>query len=91
MIQISTDQVYSGKGPHIEKNVNIINQYSLTRNLNVKKNFQILMQFNLRTNFFGNSINTDKLSFSDKIIKAKAKNKSNIEVLMMCFSHQFHF
>ena len=78
MIQISTDQVYSGKGPHIEKNVNIINQYSLTKFECEKK----LSNFNaicLRTNFFGNSINTDKLSFSDKIIKA-SKNKSNIEV-----------
>ncbi len=78
MIQISTDQVYSGKGPHIEKNVNIINQYSLTKFECEKK----LSNFNaicLRTNFFGNSINTDKLSFSDKIIKA-SKNKSNIDV-----------
>ncbi len=78
MIQISTDQVYSGKGPHAEKNVNIINQYSLTKFECEKK----LSNFNaicLRTNFFGNSINTDKLSFSDKIIKA-SKNKSNIDV-----------
>ena len=78
MIQISTDQVYSGKGPHAEKNVNIINQYSLTKFECEKK----LSNFNaicLRTNFFGNSINTEKLSFSDKIIKA-CKNKSNIDV-----------
>lgn len=78
MIQISTDQVYNGEGPHTEKNVNVINQYSLTKFECEKK----LSNFNaicLRTNFFGNSINTDKLSFSDKIINS-SKNKSYIDI-----------
>ena len=44
----------------------------------MKRNFQILMQL-FKNKFFGNSINTEKLSFSDKIIKA-CKNKSNIDV-----------
>jgi len=78
MIHISTDQVYNGAGPHIEENAHPINQYSITKHESEKK----LSNFNsicLRTNFFGNSKNINKLSFSDRIIKScKHKLKINI-------------
>ena len=66
IIQISTDQIYEGNGPHKENSSNPMNEYS-------KSKFEVenvLKKYNsicLRTNFFGKSENTNKLSFSDKI------------------------
>ena len=33
LIHFSTDQVYSGKGPHKENKINLINQYAKTKKL----------------------------------------------------------
>jgi dTDP-4-dehydrorhamnose reductase len=59
LLQISTDQIYSGKGPHKEKKVNPVNNYALTKYLGeieaIKSNATIL-----RTNFVGKSLNLDK-------------------------------
>jgi len=66
IIQISTDQVYDGTGPHEEQDANPINQYSITKH-EIDK---ILLNYNsisLRTNFFGKSQHKKKFSFSDKI------------------------
>ena len=74
IIQISTDQVYEGRGPHEEQTVNPINYYSQTK-LEIDK---ILLNYNsisLRTNFFGKSYNDKKLSFSDKIFDSCLKNQ----------------
>jgi len=74
IIQISTDQVYEGRGPHEEQNANPINYYSQTK-LEIDK---ILLNYNsisLRTNFFGKSSNDRKLSFSDKIYDSCLNNK----------------
>ena len=74
IIQISTDQVYDGRGPHEEQTVNPINYYSQTK-LEIDK---ILLNYNsisLRTNFFGKSYNDKKLSFSDKIFDSCLKNQ----------------
>ena len=63
IIQISTDQVYDGRGPHDELTANPINYYSQTK-LEIDK---ILLNYNsisLRTNFFGKSYNYKKPSFS---------------------------
>lgn len=73
IIQISTDQVYKGSGPHEEKITNPINYYSQTK-LETDK---ILLNYNsisLRTNFFGKSYNDRKLSFSDKIYDSCLNN-----------------
>jgi len=59
LLHISTDQIYSGKGPHKEKKVNPVNNYALTKYLGeieaIKSNATIL-----RTNFVGKSLNLDK-------------------------------
>lgn len=78
IIQISTDQVYNGTGPHDEQSVDPINQYSITK-LETEK---ILLNYNsisLRTNFFGRSYHKKKFSFSDKIYNA-CLNKINLNV-----------
>ena len=72
IIQISTDQVYEGRGPHEEQNANPINYYSQTK-LEIDK---ILLNYNsisLRTNFFGKAYNNKRLSFSDKIYDSCVK------------------
>ena len=78
IIQISSDQVYDGNGPHEEKDSNPINQYSITKN-EIDK---ILLNYNaisLRTNFFGKSQHSNKLSFSDKIYNSCLKgSKLNV-------------
>lgn len=74
IIQISTDQVYEGRGPHDEKTANPINYYSQTK-LEIDK---ILLNYNsisLRTNFFGKSYNYKKPSFSDKIYYSCLNNQ----------------
>ena len=63
LIHISTDQVYSGKGPHHELKVNPINEYSKTKyfseNIAMREDSLVL-----RTNFVGKSI-SEKSSFTD--------------------------
>ncbi len=54
LIHISTDQVYSGKGPHKEKNAKPINWYSKTK-LKSEKYINNIDGCVLRTNFLGKS------------------------------------
>tara|TARA_B100000161_G_scaffold220224_1_gene165458 strand:- start:1743 stop:2618 length:876 start_codon:yes stop_codon:yes gene_type:complete len=72
IIHISTDQVYSGEGPHKEENTNPINNYGNTKllgeNFLNKKNSLII-----RTNFFGKSI-SKKPSYTDWLIENYMKN-----------------
>ena len=78
IIQISTDQIYNGKGPHLENAPNPINEYSRSKFEIEKK----LIKYNsicLRTNFFGKSEHATKLSFSDKIYNS-CINKSNLNL-----------
>ena len=78
IIQISTDQIYSGKGPHKEDSPNPINQYSKSK-YEIEK---ILLNYNsisLRTNFFGKSQNDNKFSFSDNIYNS-CINKSDLNI-----------
>ena len=53
-INISTDHLYSGKGPHKEENINLINNYALTKYLGEVMSSKI-DSINLRVNFFGNN------------------------------------
>jgi dTDP-4-dehydrorhamnose reductase len=72
IIQVSTDQVYDGGGPHEELATNPTNYYSKTK-LETDK---ILLNYNsisLRTNFFGKAYNNKRLSFSDKIYDSCVK------------------
>ena len=78
VIQVSTDQVYSGSGPHDENAAKPINQYSATKH-ETEKLLQDYDAISLRTNFFGKSVIRDKLSFSDKIYNScSIRSKINI-------------
>ncbi len=73
-IQISTDMIYSGKGPHKEEHPKPINEYSKSK----YETDKILLGYNaisLRTNFFGKSQNKSRLSFSDQIYKSCLNEK----------------
>lgn len=73
LIHFSTDQVYSGKGPHKENKINLINHYAKTKKLGE----DALLSTNsiiIRTNFFGRS-KSNKISFSDWIYFSSIKNK----------------
>ena len=64
LIQISTDQVYDGSERPIEKNVKILNYYAFSKYAGeiVARGVDSTI---LRTNFFGKSLNPERLSFSD--------------------------
>ncbi len=72
IIHISTDQVYSGKGPHKENKTKPINYYSKTK-LQSEKFIKEINGCVLRTNFLGNS-NTH-YNFNRWIYKYVKKNK----------------
>ena len=52
LIQISTDQIYSGKGPHKESKIKLINHYARTKYNGEKEALKIKSTI-LRTNFIG--------------------------------------
>ena len=68
LIQISTDQVYNGIGPHLEADIDLINVYALS-----KYTGELLAQrvttTVLRTNFYGRSRCSSRVSFSDWLVK----------------------
>ncbi len=74
IIQISTDQVYSGIGPHNESDANPINYYSFTK-YETEKLLKNVNAISLRTNFFGKSLNKNKFSFTDKIYNSCLNEK----------------
>lgn len=69
LIHLSTDQVYSGLGPHSEDTVNPLNVYGLS-----KYTGELLAErvgaTVLRTNFFGRSYHNERKSFSDWLVKS---------------------
>ena len=65
-IHLSTDQVYSGKGPHNENMTNPINIYGKTK-LEGEKVIDIANSCIIRTNFIGKSLTKDKKSLTDWI------------------------
>tara|TARA_A100001011_G_C14321791_1_gene851129 strand:- start:12985 stop:13875 length:891 start_codon:yes stop_codon:yes gene_type:complete len=77
LIQISTDQVYDGKGPHEEGEVKLKNYYSFSKYAGelvaLRSNSTIL-----RTNFFGKSNCLSRKSFSDWALDA-LKNGNEIK------------
>ncbi|OIP19486.1 MAG: hypothetical protein AUK51_01350 [Comamonadaceae bacterium CG2_30_59_20] len=66
-IQISSDQVYHGPGPHFEDATNPINVYALTK---LMGEYAALQNGGcvLRTNFFGKSKTPKRGSFSDWLV-----------------------
>lgn len=67
MIQISSDQVYDGQGPHREDAVDITNVYALSKYAGELAALPVGATI-LRTNFFGPSASGARSSFSDWIL-----------------------
>ena len=74
LINISTDQVYSGKGPHLERNSKSTNYYSYTK-LKAEKLLTSVKGCSLRTNFLGKS--KKHKNFNNWIVN-NVKNKNKI-------------
>lgn len=69
LIQISTDQVYDGIGPHNENDISLTNYYAYSKYLGERAAIKVGGTV-LRTNFFGVSECLSRSSFSDWIVRA---------------------
>jgi dTDP-4-dehydrorhamnose reductase len=78
LLQISTDQVYDGKGPHNESAVMLKNYYAFSKYTGELFALKALGGV-LRTNFFGRSCVNGRHSFSDWIIdNLKSRKPINV-------------
>lgn len=68
LVQISTDHVYDGMGPHLESQVMLTNYYAFSKYAAELVALRVSATV-LRTNFFGKSKRDKKVSFTDWIIK----------------------
>lgn len=75
LIQISTDQVYDGQGPHIEDDVALKNYYAFSKYAGELAAHSVEAII-LRTNFFGKSKTEKRASFTDWLYKALSKKDS---------------
>ena len=87
LIHISTDQVYSGLGPHSENEPKPINSYAITKYFSEKIALSKKALI-LRTNFVGKS-NSEKKSFTDWIISSYLK-KEEINLFKDVFFSPVH-
>ena len=69
LMQVSTDQVYDGRGPHGEEQIRLVNYYAFSKYAGEIAAACIPSTI-LRTNFFGRSCHPERLSFSDWIVNA---------------------
>ena len=74
LIQISTDQVYDGPGPHVETNVTLRNYYAFSKYAGELAAERIGATV-VRTNFFGLSEHATRKSFSDWIYRGLAEGQ----------------
>lgn len=72
LVQISTDQVYDGNGPHSEANVTVTNTYALSK-IAAELAAAKVPSTILRTTFFGRSRCDRRTSFSDWIVQSLRK------------------
>jgi dTDP-4-dehydrorhamnose reductase len=79
LIQISTDQVYDGDGPHTEDDITLTNNYALTKYAGEIAAAQIQSTI-LRTNFVGRSKVSGRESLTDWVYTS-LKNGKNVQVL----------
>lgn len=79
LIQISTDQVYDGLGPHGESDIKVVNTYGLTKYAGELAALQIASTV-LRTNFVGKSDVEGRESLTDWLVNA-LKNEQHVQVL----------
>ena len=78
IIHISTDQIYNKKKvnkKNTEKDVRLSNHYSKSKYLGEKMLRKYKKKTIIRTNFFGVSQSSYKISFSDKLILSIKKNR----------------
>lgn len=73
-IQISTDQLYDGRAPQVEKNIKLINYYSYSKFMAELFVSRIPCTI-IRTNFFGKSNLKNRPSFTDWIYNSVSNNK----------------
>jgi dTDP-4-dehydrorhamnose reductase len=74
LVQISTDQVYDGRGPHVESQVDPCNVYGLSK-LAAEFVASTVGGTVLRVNFIGRSNSAKRTSLSDWIVNALRKNE----------------
>lgn len=74
LIQISTDHVYKGIGPHIEGSVSPINNYALTKYTGELLALQVGATI-FRTNFIGKSRSDSRQSFTDWIFQSLVEGR----------------
>ena len=74
LIQISTDHLYDGVGPHQETATLPINAYAITKRLGETVAIEGGATV-LRTNFFGRSLAPSRRSFSDWIVDSLKKRE----------------
>lgn len=72
LIQISTDQVYDGPGPHRENDIRLTNYYGFSKYAGELAAAQVSSTV-LRTNFFGLSRCPGKMSWSDWLVQALSR------------------
>jgi dTDP-4-dehydrorhamnose reductase len=75
LIQISTDQIYDGPGPHGEDDVTLTNYYGFSKYAGELAAKGVSSTV-LRTNFFGRSRCSNRNSFSDWIVGALNRGES---------------
>jgi dTDP-4-dehydrorhamnose reductase len=78
LIHVSTDQIYDGAGLHSEKDINITNNYAMTKYAGELAALRVSSAV-LRTNFIGRSCVEGRESLSDWIYKS-CVNKNSISV-----------
>ena len=79
LVQISTDQVYDGRGPHREEPVTLTNNYAFSKYAGELAAATVPSTI-LRTNFVGRSNAPHRESLTDWVINAMS-NRRNVEVL----------
>ena len=75
LVQISTDHVYDGSGPHLESKPTLTNYYAFSKYASELSALRIPSTV-IRTNFFGKSCCDNRESFTDWIVKSIKHNKN---------------
>lgn len=75
LVQISTDMVYDGSGPHAEGDVRVANTYAFSK-LAAEHAAAGVSSTVLRTNFFGRSRRAGRVSFSDWLVQGMREGRA---------------
>lgn len=75
LVQISSDMVYDGAGPHAEGDVRVANTYALSK-LAAEHAAAGVSSTVLRTNFFGRSRRAGRASFSDWLVQGLREGRA---------------